>query len=141
MHNAKKEAQISVEYLVIIGFVTVITIPLIIIYFNFTQESGEEITSSQINQIAKKIVDAAESVYYMGEPSQTSLRINMPGNVILANLSSGKEVVFRIRSSDGGESEVVHTTSVNITGNLTVSQGTYIVTVKAMSNYVNLSYR
>ena len=94
----KKEAQISVEYMMLIGFVTVITIPLIIIYYTFTQESGDEINSIQIQQIAKKIVDAAESVYYLGEPSQTTLRVNIPNNVVKANLSTGKEVVFKIKT-------------------------------------------
>ena len=141
MHGTKKEAQISVEYMIIIGFVTVITIPLIIIYYTFTQESSDEIASTQIIQIAKKIVDASESVYYLGEPSQTTLRINMPDNVLLANFSSGKEVVFRIRTSKGGEADIVQTTSVNITGNLSTNKGTYTITVKAMSDYVNVTYR
>jgi len=140
MDNAKKDAQVSVEYMVIIGFVTVITIPLIIIYYTFTQQSNEEITSSQISQIAKKIVDAAESVYYIGEPSQTALRINMPDNVILANLSSGKEIVFKIRSGTG-EADIVQTALINISGELPTNKGTYIITVKAMSDYVNASYR
>ncbi|MEK6876404.1 MAG: hypothetical protein AABX63_03265 [Nanoarchaeota archaeon] len=140
MDNAKKEAQISVEYMVIIGFVTIITIPLIIIYYTFTQESNEEITSSQISQISKKIVDAAESVYFIGEPSQTTMRVNIPDNVLLANLSSGKEVVFRIRSGTG-ESDIVQTTSVNISGSLPINKGTYLVTIKAMPNYVNASYK
>jgi len=140
MDNAKKEGQISVEYLVIIGFVTVITIPLIIIYYTFTQQSNDEITSSQISQISKKIVDAAESVYYLGEPSQISLRINMPDNVILVNLSSGKEVVFRIRSGRG-EADIVQTTSANISGSLPTKKGTYAVTIKAMPDYVNASYK
>lgn len=140
MDNAKKEAQISVEYMVIIGFVTIITIPLIIIYYTFTQESNDEITSSQISQISKKIVDAAESVYYIGEPSQTTLRINIPDNVILVNLSSGKEIVFKIRSGTG-EADIVQTTSVNISGKLPTNMGTYIVTVKAMPDYVNVSYK
>lgn len=139
MGNAKKEAQISVEYMVIIGFATIITIPLIIIYYTFTQQSNEEITSSQISQIVKKIVDAAESVYYIGEPSQTTLRVNIPDGIVLANLSSGKEVVFRVRSG-AGEADIVQTTSVNITGNLPTRQGNYLVTVKAMPNYVNVSY-
>jgi len=140
MHGTKKEGQISVEYMVIIGFVTIITIPLIIIYYTFIQESSEEIASTQIIQIAKKIVDASESVYYLGEPSQTTLRINMPDNVILVNFSSGKEVVFRIKSGSG-EADIVQTTSVNITGNLSTNKGTYTLTVKAMSNYVNVTYR
>ena len=140
MDNAKKDAQISVEYMVIIGFVTVITIPLIIIYYTFTQESNEEIASSQISQISKKIVDAAESVYYIGEPSQTTLRINVPDGVVSANLSSGKEVVFRVRSGRG-EADIVQTTSVNISGSLPIRKGTYVVTVKAMPDYVNASYK
>ena len=140
MDNAKKEAQISVEYMVIIGFVTVITIPLIIIYYTFTQESNEEITSSQISQISKKIVDAAESVYYMGEPSQTTLRINMPDNVLSANLSSGKEVVFKVRSGRG-EADIVASSSVRINGSLPVDEGTYTLKIKALSDYVNVSYK
>src|SRR3989338_10315860 len=92
--------QVSIEYMIIIGFVTVITIPLIIIYHSFIQESNDEITSTQVSQIAKKIVDAAESVYYMGEPSQTSLRVNIPGNVITAN-TSNYEVLFQIKTKSG----------------------------------------
>ena len=52
----KKEAQISMEYMLLIGFVTVMTIPLIIIYFTFTQQSGDEIRSMQVLEISKKIV-------------------------------------------------------------------------------------
>ena len=82
-----KKSQISVEYMFIIGFVAVITIPLILIYSDFTQESGDEINSVQIRQVSRSIVDAAESVYYLGEPSQTSIKVNIPDNVVLVNLS------------------------------------------------------
>ena len=139
MNGTKKEAQISIEYLMIIGFVTVITIPLIIIYFSFTQESGDEIKSTQILQIAKKIVDAAESVYYLGEPSQTTLRVNIPNNVIGINLSTGKEVVFRIKTK-AGEVDIGQSSSVNISGSLPINKSTYKITVKAKSNYVEVSY-
>ena len=139
MNARKKEGQISVEYMMLIGFVTVITIPLIIIYHTFTQESNEEISSSQINQIAKSVVDAAESVYYLGEPSQTTIKINMPGNIILANLS-GNEVVFKVKTKTGN-SDIVQSSSVNITGSLPTNIGSYTITVKAKPNYVEVSYR
>ena len=139
MSARKKEGQISVEYMMLIGFVTVITIPLIIIYHTFTQESNEEISSSQINQIAKSVVDAAESVYYLGEPSQTTIKINMPGNIILANLS-GNEVVFKVKTKTGN-SDIVQSSSVNITGSLPTNIGSYTITVKAKPNYVEVSYR
>ncbi|MFH0867867.1 MAG: hypothetical protein V1831_01010 [Candidatus Woesearchaeota archaeon] len=136
----KKEGQISVEYMMIIGFAALVTIPLIIIYQTFTQDSNTEIGSSQIDQVAKKVVDAAESVYYLGEPSQTTLKVNIPGNVVLANLSAGYEVVFRIRTK-AGDSDIVQNSAVNITGSLPINKGTYTITVKAKSGYVNVSYR
>jgi len=140
MYRIKKEAQISVEYMIIIGFVTIITIPLIIIYYTFTQESGDEINSVQIQQIARNIISAAESVYYLGEPSQTTLKVNMPGNVVLANLSAGYEVVFKMQTKSG-EVDIVQNSAVNISGKLPTSKGFYTITVKAKSNYVNVSYR
>lgn len=139
MDSAKKEAQISVEYLVIIGFVTVITIPLVVIYYSFVQDSSDEIASTQIIQIAKKVVDAAESVYYLGAPSQTTLRVNIPNNVVLANLSD-YEVVFKIKTK-AGLVDIVQSSNVNITGSLPTKMSTYLITIKAESNYVNVTYR
>ena len=131
--------QVSIEYMVIIGFVTVITIPLIIVCHSFIQESNDEITSTQVSQIAKKIVDAAESVYYMGEPSQTSLRVNIPGNVITAN-TSNYEVLFQIKTKSGVV-DIIQSSSVNITGSLPTNRSTYMITVRAVSNYAYVSYR
>lgn len=136
----EKKAQVSVEYMFLIGFATVITIPLIIIYQSFIQESRDEIASVQIQQIAKEMIDAAESVYYLGEPSQTTLRVNIPDSVVLANLSAGYEVVFKIKTR-AGEVDIVQNSAVNITGSLPINKGTYTITVKAKSNYVNVSYR
>ena len=140
MDKRKKEAQISVEYMFIIGFATLITVPLILIYFSFTEGSNQEITFSQINQVAKKVVDAAESIYYLGEPSQTTLKVNIPDNVVLANLSAGYEVIFKIKTKSG-ETDVVRSSSVNITGSLPVDKGTYTITVKAKPDYVEVSYK
>ena len=134
-----RNSQMSVEYMIIIGFVTVITIPLLIIYYTFTQDSKDDISSAQIDQIAKTISDSAESVYYFGEPSQTNLKINMPDNVVLSNLSNN-EIVFRIKTRTG-EADIVQSTLFNITGSLPVKKGAYTVTIKAKSNYVNVSYK
>jgi len=139
MHNTKKEAQISIEYMIIIGFATIVTIPLIIIYYNFTQDSSEEINSVQMIQLAKKIVDAAESVYYLGEPSQTTIKVNIPDNVIGINISSGKEIVFKLKTR-AGEVDIVQSTSVNISGSLPTNKSFYAITLIARSNFVNVTY-
>ncbi|MBW2977109.1 hypothetical protein KY347_06730 [Candidatus Woesearchaeota archaeon] len=139
MHQRKKEAQVSVEYMLIIGFVTIITIPLIIIYHSFTQDSNDEINSLQVRQVAMEIVDAAETVYYLGEPSQTSLKVKVPGNIILANLSAGYEITFKIRTK-AGTSDIVQNSPVNITGSLPVNEGIYTIIAKAKQGYVEVSY-
>ena len=142
----KKEAQISIEYMFLIGFATIITIPLIIIYQSFIQDSNDEIISSQIIQVAKKVIDAAESVYYLGEPSQTTLKVNIPNNVVAVDLEKGSletgyyEVIFSI-STKSGIAEIVQNSAVNITGSLPIAKGTYTITVKAMTDYVEVSYR
>ena len=146
MNIRKKEAQVSMEYMFLIGFATIITIPLIIIYQSFIQDSNEEISSAQIEQIAKNVIDTAESVYYLGEPSQTTLKVNIPGNIVAVDLEGGSletgyyEVVFNI-STKSGIVEIVQNSKVNITGSLPINKGTYTVTVKAKSGYVNVSYR
>lgn len=134
-----KNSQVSVEYMMIIGFVAIITIPLIIIYHTFTQDSKDEINSVQLQQIAKKIVDAAESVYYLGEPSQTTLRVNIPNNIIGATLSN-YEVVFTMKTR-AGKADIVQSSAVNLTGSLPTNKSTYKIIVKAKSNSVEVSYK
>ena len=118
---------------------SLITIPLILIYHSFVQDSSDEITSAQVLQIAQKIADAAESVYYLGEPSQTTLKVNMPDNVVSANLSAGYEIVFKVKANSG-TSDIVQNSPVNITGSLPVDRGIYTITVKAESGHVKVSY-
>ena len=136
----EKEGQVSIEYMFIIGFVTLITVPLVMIYYTFTQQSQDEITSAQVMQVAKNVIDASESVYYLGEPSRTTLKVNIPKNVIEVNLSSGYEVVFKIMTRLG-PAEIVQDSPVNITGSLPTSWGTYTVIVIAKSDHVEVSYK
>lgn len=133
------KAQVSVEYLLIIGFVAVITIPLIILYYNYTADSSDEIITSQINQIANKIVDAAESVYFLGEPSQTTIKAYIPSKITGASLDN-KEVLFNV-STRAGISDIVKVSSVDLTGDLPIKPGTYLITIKARETDVEISYK
>lgn len=133
------KAQVSVEYVIIMGFVAVISIPLIIIYYDYTAASNDEIISRQIYQVAQKIVDAAESVYYLGEPSQTTLKVHIPNQIVQATIEQEKEIVFKMRTK-AGITDIVQVSSVNITGSLPITQGIHYITVKAEEGKVSLSY-
>lgn len=131
------KSQISIEYTLIIGFTTIMIIPLVIIYHKYSSDASESVASSQALQIARKIIDASESVYYLGKPSQTTLKLNFPSNIELINLTN-YEVVFKIKTKSG-TAEIVQVSSVNITGSLPTSQGIHIVTVKAEDKYVKVT--
>jgi len=133
------KAQISVEYMMIMGFVAVISIPLIIIYYDYTAASNEEIISRQILNIAQKIVDTSESVYYLGEPSQTTIKAYIPSHISEVIIEQEKEIVFKVRTQTG-ITDIVQVSSVNITGSLPATQGTYYITVKAEGGKVSVSY-
>lgn len=130
------KAQVSVEYMFIIGFATVMIVPLLLIYYTYTSESSDSVATSQAMQIARKIVDASESVYYLGKPSQTTLKLNFPDNIKSAKLEN-YEVVFNI-TTKSSTAEILQVSSVNISGNLPTTQGIHIITIKAQDGYVQV---
>jgi hypothetical protein len=113
------------------------TIPLLLIYYTYTSDSSDSVATSQALQIARRIVDSAESVYYLGKPSQTTLKLNFPDRIASTNLSN-REVVFKIKTKNG-ITDVVEVSSVNMSGSLPTPQGIHIITVKAEDGYVQIT--
>ncbi|MBI2659987.1 hypothetical protein HYX07_02400 [Candidatus Woesearchaeota archaeon] len=130
-------AQVSVEYMFIMGFAALMTIPLLLIYYTYTSDSSDTVATSQAMQVARKIVDASESVYYLGKPSQTTLKLNFPDSIDSISLSS-REVLFKVKTRNG-VTDVVQVSSVNISGTLPKSQGIHIITIKAEEGYVQIT--
>lgn len=128
------KSQVSVEYMFVMGFAALITIPLLLIYYTYTADSSDSVAAGQATQISRKIVDSAESVYYLGKPSQTTLKVNFPDRIQSINLSS-REVVFRMKLQSG-VTDIVQVSAVNLSGSLPTSQGIHVITIKAEDNYV-----
>ncbi len=133
------KAQISMEYLMIVGFVFAAFVPLTIIFYTYAQGSTEEIAAEQLSQIAKEVVDASETVYYQGAPSQVTLRIYMPAQ--LTGVSFEKKNLILQYKTKNGVAEVIETSVVNISGSMPTVQGTYSLTIRALQDYVNISYK
>ena len=130
-------SQVSVEYLFIIGFATLLTLPLLLIYYTYTSDTSEAVATGQALQIARNIVDASESVYYLGKPSQTTLRLSFPDGIISTDLSN-YEVVLKVKIKNG-IADIVQVSSVNMSGSLPISQGLHSITVKAQDGYVQIT--
>ena len=130
------KSQISVEYMLIIGFAMLMTTPLLLIYYTYSSDSSDSVATGQALQIARTIVDSSESVYYLGRPSQTTLKLNFPDRIDSINVS-GRELVFKMKTRSG-ITDIVQVSAVNISGNLSKSQGIHVLTIKADDGYVKI---
>lgn len=131
------KSQVSVEYMLVMGFAALMTLPLLLIYYSYSSGASDSVATSQSLQIARKIVDASESVYYLGKPSQTTLKLSFPDKIQSIDLSN-KEITMKIKTVNG-ITDIIQVSSVNISGNLPTSQGIHIITVKAEEGYVQIT--
>lgn len=133
----KTKAQVSMEYLVIVGFVAVIIIPMLLIFYTYADRTEDAIISNQIQKISLKISDAAESMYYLGEPSRTRLKAYFPNNI--NNITIGNnEIVFIMHTKNGVDHIVVYT-PIPIQGSLDTHRGYHNINVRSRGSYVEIT--
>jgi len=116
-----KNAQSSIEYLMIIALTFAVIVPTIYLFFSYARESNIEISDSQINSIGRNIINTAESIYFSGEHSKTILEFNLPENIDDVRILSNRELVFEV-ISEFGNSDLVFFSNVNITSDSCVDE-------------------
>lgn len=84
-----KKAQVTMEYLVIFLFASVfIVITTYLVYDNY--ESYEKaLVETRVDNVAGKLVETAEKIEYYGDPSLTTLEVNMPGMIDSMSIQRG----------------------------------------------------
>jgi hypothetical protein len=102
------------EYLIVVGIALLFMLPATYFFFSFSKESGREISTSQLDAVGREIVETAESLYYSGAGSKTTLQASIPEGVLSASIVDQRELAFNI-SSAAGYSELVFFSRVNLT--------------------------
>ena len=136
-NSLSRTGQVSIEYLIIVGMTVLLLFPLLYVFYSNSQSFQGQVTATQTSQIAKKVVDAADSVYYLGPPSQQTLSVVFPDGIKNVTIL-GNSVSFLI-SGAGAKYEVVEWSAANLTGNLSPSQGVHQITVSAQAGGVVIS--
>lgn len=117
-------AQISMEYLTVLSFTLVIILGAVYVFLDYTQDSGAEVVSAQINQLGTSLVEQAESLYGIGEDSWTVMDVRLPDEiseiytVTYTDPGTGlprSELVVSV-STPTGLSESVFFSDINLTG-------------------------
>jgi hypothetical protein len=134
----QKRGQAAMEFLSVYAFIFLMMIPLIIIFMVEYDDMRDSLASNQIKNLAIKMVDKAESVYYQGPPSKTTLRVYFPDGLHNITLSN-RELVFRYRTHSNNIQEIFFTSQVNISGSLTPAQGLHDIIIESQGDYVSLT--
>jgi len=137
--------QVSMEYLAIFSIATLLILPLIIIFVVQTQNIQADITDSQTQKIASKIMASAEEVYFMGEPAQKTLLVQFPAgikSISMHNLENGSYINFTVYKGDEFY-EIIYPHGklaiFDMEGEIQPYEGTHKLTIIAQSNFVNIS--
>ncbi|PIU30446.1 hypothetical protein COT07_00715 [Candidatus Woesearchaeota archaeon CG07_land_8_20_14_0_80_44_23] len=128
--------QVSLEFAIIMGFVTLLIIPLISVFYYQVKETNDRMIVEQSYKVAKEIVDEAESVYYMGAPSKSMIKAYIPNHVQSIEIS-GRSVLFRIEISNA-TSDVEAISRVNLSGSINSAEGLRYIHLQATGDRVEI---
>ena len=114
------KAQAAIEYALVAGFVLAILLPAALIFYNYSNTTGEDVREGQLFRLGNNIVDSAELLYYQGEPARTVLDETLPTGI--SNISIQKDISRNIyqlvfaTNFKGRHSDSVFVSKVNIEG-------------------------
>ena len=125
MHN--KRGQISLEYVMIVGAVLLITIPL---FFYAIYEASYKIRLNQADDAVNTLVKAADTVYSMGPGSKKYVWVSIPSGVE-SSLVDENDVQLTL-SIFGGSSDIHAFSKAVLVGSIPEGKGTYRIPVESL---------
>lgn len=135
--SIQKKGQISVEYLIVAGFVVFLVISIMGVALFYTNSVQDGIRIYNLDNYGRKVVSSAESVFYSGAPSEATITAYMPIGV-KAIYFVNNNIVVNITTSSG-VSTVAFQSNVPITGSLSASSGIQKIKLIAGTNSVSIS--
>ena len=126
--------QVSVEYMILIGFVMIVLSALLLISLVYTTDFDDSVTLSQVDRIVAEMADAVDTVYYQGEPSRTTLKIFFPEGIEGVQLNQ-TDINFKVRTRSG-VTDVFRKTSVPMQGIIDTGYGYHNMLIEARQGYV-----
>lgn len=134
---SNKRGQISVEYLIVVGFIVFIIVNLIGVAFYYVGGIKDKIKDNQIEGFAQNLISGANTVFSAGEPSRVTVTAYLPSGVEDIQIS-GKEIIIRV-SSNSGLNVRSFVSNVNLEGALTRTEGVKRIQIIALSDRVVFS--
>jgi len=130
------KAQVGMEYMAILGFVTIILIAVLSMAYFYSGGIKDRLKLTQINNFANKIISTSESVYYYGKPSRATISVYIPEGI--NNITIINNVVYiETHLSSNIEKNEFHS-NVPISGNLSITPGIKKIKIEAEDNTIRI---
>lgn len=135
--KSKKRGQSGVEYILVVGFITFAIVSILALSVYYSGQIKDRINLNQIENFATQLTNSAESVFFSGEPSKTTIKLYLSEGVENIDINSDS-LVFKVRTSSGINIREFKS-KVPLQGNISVSEGMKEITLEAKETYVLIS--
>jgi uncharacterized protein (UPF0333 family) len=122
-----KRGQIALEYIMIIGVLFIIVVPL---FFYASNRANTEIKMNLADDAINTIANTVEMVYAMGPGTKEYVRVTIPSEVQYT-IVNGTELIMTL-TVFGGTSEIVVPTKPIVVGSIPTVAATYKISVEAL---------
>jgi len=129
MFYFNKKAQVSVEYLMLVGVAFLIIIPII---YYATTTLTENVTYSKSENFIKTIATNADRLYSLGPGSKKSISLELPGNVESIQILD-KEIILKY-SKGNNLYDIAEFTKGNITGSISTISGLKLINLEVLES-------
>ncbi len=141
----KNKGQSAFEYILVVGIALMILVPGAMLLQKYSYKSSDEVIRSKINMIGNDLIDSTEKIYYIGENSWETLKLDLPNNVIEYYILNNYELVI-VYNTYTGSNEAVFFSDIEIRTpfydgskgyvNADVHSGLNIIKVTSYGSYV-----
>ncbi len=76
-----KKAQISLEYITIIGIALTLTTIIASLFFSFSSYQKDDLDSKQIDSIFNDVITTSEEIYFRGSGNKVQIKAQFPENI------------------------------------------------------------
>ena len=128
--RSARAGQVSLEYLLVIGFSFVLLVPLMLLYLGTQADTREAIGHGQTTRVAETLRDAAERVYVAGAPARETVVVKIPEGI--ASVALDNTTILYTMNSRGSQYTIAIDGFAPLSGSIPTRAGTHSVVVTAV---------
>lgn len=134
------KGQSSVEFLLVVGIALSISTPFLLAAQQSVIDLEQTSRSVSLEQSLDKLEQAVKTVSVSGEPARRTFNMDIPDNVLKAQVVQGRGVVYTVRNGGGVfNSSRLFETNISMPEGLPEDPGRSKVSVYAWNGQVNIS--